>query len=83
MLYIISSAFTLFYLQCIKDVDYENELDLLVVTTVIDTRDDAMHTASVGLYDNKTGALAKQIPLEEGWDEVSGNVRLFDLLLQN
>ena len=58
--------------QCIKDVDYENEMDLLVVTSITDTRDDTTtHTASVGLHDNQTGKLMKQIPLEEGWDDVS------------
>lgn len=49
----------------VRDVDFEDELDILVVLA-----SQGEHKGSIGLYDNKTGDLVKDIQLDY-WEDDS------------
>ena len=53
--------------QLLQCVDYEDELDLLAISTVAA---DDHSVASIQLHDNQTGKLVKEMALEESWVEV-------------
>ena len=53
-------------LQTLQCVDYEDELDLLAVSTYHQDQ----RKATVRLYDNQTGTMFKEVALEEQWIEV-------------
>ena len=56
-------------LQSIQTVDYENELELMVVTSVSPKEDG--YEGYVHLHDNTTGKMLKHVCLEEPWAEVA------------
>ena len=56
-------------MQSIQLVDYEDDLDLLVVTAVHQEED--IFRGIMYLYDNETGKLLKEIKMTEPWLEVS------------
>ena len=57
-------------------VDYENEMEVLVLTRIHDDGDATK--ATVYLHDNDTGELLKEIPLEEPWEEVGFTTELYN-----
>ena len=54
--------------QSIQCVDYENELDLMAVTSVTSGPD--CYQGHVHLHDNQSGKLLQTFTLEESWFEV-------------
>ena len=56
-------------LQPLQLVDYENDLDFLVVTEVHQEAD--IFKGTINLYNNETGEILKEITLKEPWLEVS------------
>ena len=65
------------FAQSIQTVDYENELEVMVLTSVM--QGDNGYHGTVHLHDNQTGQLLKHITLEEPWAEVCKQYILFSL----
>ncbi|RXM29056.1 DDB1- and CUL4-associated factor 17 [Acipenser ruthenus] len=59
--------------ETFRNVEYEGELDLLAV---IQTETEGK--ALIGLYDNQTGAVIKDIALAESWDVTYSQVLFFE-----
>ena len=55
--------------QHVKHVEYDNELNVLVVA-VCEPRGDLADVARVDLYDATSGVLVKKVELAEPFDEV-------------
>jgi len=65
----------------VQSVTYEDELDLLVVTSISEMEEQDGYAGKVSLYDNQSGKLIKTIELEEPWDMVSW--KSFETILSN
>ena len=57
------------YLQLVQTVDYEEDLELLILTSVCRVGD--TYEGTVHLYDNLTGRMVQKVVLTEPWKEVS------------
>uniref|UniRef100_A0A8C4N3R2 Ddb1 and cul4 associated factor 17 n=1 Tax=Eptatretus burgeri TaxID=7764 RepID=A0A8C4N3R2_EPTBU len=64
-------------LQTIQLVDYEDELDLIIVAVVSDA--ESSGDAVIHLHDNSTGQRLKSIPLQGPWDVVRSSLHAFSL----
>ncbi|XP_067115258.1 DDB1- and CUL4-associated factor 17 [Osmerus mordax] len=62
--------------ETFRIVEFEDELDLLVVVEVTSSADEGK--AQVRLHDNQSGMLLKRIPLMESWDETYRHELFFD-----
>lgn len=57
--------------QVFSMIEYEDELDILVVVVTTGGCDSDGAEAKVHLVDNQSGKLLRIVPLDERWDDVS------------
>lgn len=57
--------------QCIQGINYENEMEILYVTYAQQSHTQGHMCGHVLFYNNQTGNLEKNVPLEGMWDEDS------------
>ncbi|XP_031575357.1 DDB1- and CUL4-associated factor 17-like [Actinia tenebrosa] len=57
--------------SCVRDVDFEDELDILVVLS-----SQGEHKGGIGLYDNQTGILVKEIQLDYWEDDSDHSIHM-------
>jgi hypothetical protein len=57
--------------EAVRDIDYEDELNILIVLA-----SQSEHKGHIGLYDNQTGSLIKEIQLENWEDDSDHSIHM-------